>query len=206
MAKVGAGISLIRLSRLALTKELSGLEFACNIPGTLGGAIISNASFKANSIADVVENVTFLTKKNKLETVSKSELEFNYRESNLKGKSVIILEANLQLKKENKGKIKLRMKENIKIREDKQPLHKLSAGSIFKNPPGHYAGELIENSGAKGLIKGEAEVSNKHANFIVNKGNANARDVLCLIEEIEKMVKEKFSIKLEREIEILGEP
>jgi len=205
MVKVGAGISLIYLSKLMVAKELSGLEFACNIPGTLGGAIISNASFKANSIAGVVQSVTFLTKENKLETVSKSELGFNYRECNLKRKSVIILEATLQLKKGNKEKIKSRMRENIKIREDKQPLHKLSAGSIFKNPPGYYAGELIEKSGAKGLIKGEAEVSSKNANFIINKGNANARDILYLIKEIEKRVKEKFRIKLEHEIEILGE-
>lgn len=206
IVKVGAGVSLVYLSKIALNRELSGLEFACNIPGTLGGAIINNAGFKGNFIAGVVQNVTFLTGENKLERTSKSNLNFNYRESNLKGKSVIILEATLQLKKGNKEEIESKIKENIKIRETKQPLHKLNAGSIFKNPPGYYAGELIEKVGAKGLSRGKAEVSTRHANFIINNGGASARDILYLIEEIEKRVKKNFGIKLEREIEILGEP
>ena len=206
IVKVGAGVSLVYLSKMALNRELSGLEFACNIPGTLGGAIINNAGFKGNFIADVVQNVTFLTGENKIERTSKSNLNFNYRESNLKGKSVIILEATLQLKKGNKEEIESKIKENIKIRETKQPLHKLNAGSIFKNPPGYYAGELIEKVGAKGLSRGKAEVSTRHANFIINNGGASARDILYLIEEIEKRVKKNFGIKLEREIEILGEP
>lgn len=206
IVKVGAGVSLVYLSKIALNRELSGLEFACNIPGTLGGAIINNAGFKGNFIADVVQNVAFLTGENKIERTSKSNLNFNYRESNLKGKSVIILEATLQLKKGNKEEIESKIKENIKIRETKQPLHKLNAGSIFKNPPGYYAGELIEKVGAKGLSRGKAEVSTRHANFIINNGGASARDILYLIEEIEKRVKKNFGIKLEREIEILGEP
>lgn len=206
IVKVGAGVSLVYLSKIALNRELSGLEFACNIPGTLGGAIINNAGFKGNFIASVVQNVTFLTGENRIERTSKSNLNFNYRESNLKGKSVIILEATLQLKKGNKEEIESKIKENIKIRETKQPLHKLNAGSIFKNPPGYYAGELIEKVGAKGLSRGKAEVSTRHANFIINNGGASARDILYLIEEIEKRVKKNFGIKLEREIEILGEP
>lgn len=206
IVKVGAGVSLVYLSKIALNRELSGLEFACNIPGTLGGAIINNAGFNGNFIAGVVQNVTFLTGENKIERTSKSNLNFNYRESNLKGKSVIILEATLQLKKGNKEEIESKIKENIKIRETKQPLHKLNAGSIFKNPPGYYAGELIEKVGAKGLSRGKAEVSTRHANFIINNGGASARDILYLIEEIEKRVKKNFGIKLEREIEILGEP
>ena len=206
IVKVGAGVSLVYLSKIALNRELSGLEFACNIPGTLGGAIINNVGFKGNFMADIVQNVTFLTRENKIERTSKSDLNFNYRESNLKGKSVIILEATLQLKKGNKEEIESKIKENIKIRETKQPLHKLNAGSIFKNPPGYYAGELIEKVGAKGLSRGKAEVSTRHANFIINNGGASARDILYLIEEIEKRVKKNFGIKLEREIEILGEP
>jgi UDP-N-acetylmuramate dehydrogenase len=206
IVKVGAGVSLVYLSKIALKREMSGLEFACNIPGTLGGAIINNAGFKGNCMADVVQNVTFLTGENKVEKTSKSNLNFNYRECNLECKSVIILEATLLLKKGNKEEIELKIKENIKIRETKQPLHKLNAGSIFKNPPGYYAGELIEKVGAKGLSRGKAEVSLKHANFIVNNGGASAREILYLIEEIEKRVKKNFGIKLEREIEILGEP
>lgn len=206
IVKVGAGVSLVYLSKIALKREMSGLEFACNIPGTLGGAIINNAGFKGNCMADVVQNVTFLTGENKVEKTSKSNLNFNYRECNLECKSVIILEATLLLKKVNKEEIELKIKENIKIRETKQPLHKLNAGSIFRNPPGYYAGELVEKVGAKGLSRGKAEVSLKHANFIVNNGGASAREILYLIEEIEKRVKKNFGIKLEREIEILGEP
>lgn len=206
IVKVGAGVSLVYLSKMALNRELSGLEFACNIPGTLGGAIINNASFKGNHMADVVQDVTFLTRENKIERTSKSNLNFNYRESNLKGKAVIILEATLLLKGGNKEEIESKISENVEIRETKQLLYKLNAGSIFKNPPGYYAGELVEKVGAKELSKGRAEVSSKHTNFIINNGGASAGDILYLIEEIEKRVKKNFGIKLEREIEILGEP
>ncbi|MFH1939284.1 MAG: UDP-N-acetylmuramate dehydrogenase [bacterium] len=206
IVKVGAGVSLVYLSKMVLNRELSGLEFTCALPGTLGGAIINNASFKGNCMADVVQNVTFLTRENKIERTSKSNLNFNYRECNLKGKPVIILEATLLLKKGNKEEIESKIKQNIEIRKTRQPLDKFSAGSIFKNPPGYYAGELIEKVGAKGLSRGKAEVSTRHANFIVNNGGASARDILYLIEEIEKRVKKNFGIKLEREIEILGEP
>jgi len=206
IVKVGAGVSLVYLSKMALNRELSGLEFACNIPGTLGGTIINNAGFKGNCIANVVKNVTFLTGENKIEKTSKSNLNFNYRECNLKNKPVIILEATLLLKKGNKEEIESKIKQNIEIRKTKQPLEKLSAGSIFKNPPGYYAGELVEKVGAKGLSRGKAEVSTRHANFIINNGGASAGDILYLIKEIEKRVKKNYGIKLEREIEILGEP
>ncbi|MHC2994823.1 MAG: UDP-N-acetylmuramate dehydrogenase [Candidatus Atribacteria bacterium] len=206
IVKVGAGATLLCLGRIALNRGLRGLEFACNIPGTLGGAIINNASFNGNCVADIVQSVTFLTKEKKIESVPPPGLNFKYRECNLKDKSVIILEVTLQLKEGNKEKIESIIKEYIKIREVKQPVDKLSAGSIFKNPPGYYAGELIEKVGAKGLSQGKAAVSNKHTNFIINNGNATARDVLYLIEEIEKRVREVFGIELDREIQILGEP
>jgi len=206
IVKAGAGVSLVFLSKIALNRELSGLEFVCNVPGALGGAIINNASFKGSCMADVVQNVTFLTRENKMEKTSKPNLNFNYRVCNLKGKPVIILEATLLLKKGNKEEIESRMRENIEIRETKQPLNKLSAGSIFKNPPGYYAGELAEKVGAKELSRGKAQISSKHANFIINNGGALAGDILYLIEEIERRVKKNFGINLEREIEILGEP
>jgi len=205
IVKVGAGVSLVYISKIALSRELSGLEFACNVPGALGGAIINNASFKGNCMADVVQDVTFLNRENKIERTSKSNLNFNYRECNLKGKSVIILEATLLLKKGNKEEIESKIKQNIEIRKTRHPLDKFSAGSIFKNPPGYYAGELAEKVGAKGLSRGKAQVSSRHANFIINNGGASAGDILYLIEEIEKRVKKNFGIKLEREIEILGE-
>jgi len=206
IVKVGAGVSLAYLSKMALNRELSGLEFACNVPGALGGAIINNAGFKEDCMENVVQDVTFLTEENKIERTSKSNLNFNYRECNLKGKSVVILEATLLLKKGNKEEIEFKIKQNIEIRKTRQPLDKFNAGSIFKNPPGYYAGELVEKVGAKGLSRGEAEVSTRHANFIINNGGASAGDILYLIEEIEKRVKKNYGIKLEREIEILGEP
>lgn len=206
IVKVGAGVSLVYLSKIALNRELSGLEFACNIPGTLGGAIINNAGFKEDCMENVIQDVSFLTGENKIERTSKSNLNFNYRECNLKGKSVVILEATLLLKKGNKEEIESKIKQNIEIRKTRQPLDKFNAGSIFKNPPGYCAGKLIEKIGAKGLFRGKAEVSTRHANFIINKDGASARDILYLIEEIEQRVKKKFGIKLEREIEILGEP
>ena len=206
IVKVGAGVSLAYLSKMALNRELSGLEFACNVPGALGGAIINNAGFKEDCMENVVQDVTFLTEENKIERTSKSNLNFNYRECNLKGKSVVILEATLLLKKGNKEEIEFKIKQNIEIRKTRQPLDKFNAGSIFKNPPGYYAGELVEKVGAKGLSRGKAEVSTRHANFIINNGGASAGDILYLIEEIEKRVKKNYGIKLEREIEILGEP
>ena len=206
IVKVGAGVSLVYLSKLALSRELSGLEFTCALPGALGGAIINNASFKGNCMANVVQDVTFLTRENKIERISKSNLNFDYRECNLKNKLVIILEATLLLEKGNKEEIRSRIKQNIEIRKTIQPLDKFSAGSIFKNPPGYYAGELAEKVGAKGLSHREAQVSPKHANFIVSNSGASAGDVIYLIEEIEKRVKKSFGIKLEREIEIWGEP
>lgn len=203
--KTGAGISLIYLSKFAFNRNLSGLEFACNIPGTLGGAIINNAGFKGSSIAAIVNSVTILTKENEIKKISRSDLHFNYRKCNLREHSKIIIEAELKLKYGIKEKIKSKIEENIKIRANRQPLNYFSAGSIFKNPKGYFAGALIEQVGAKGLSKGNAEVSKVHANFIVNKGNASASDVLYLIKEIETRVRNRFGIKLEREIEILGE-
>ncbi|HBY57084.1 MAG TPA: UDP-N-acetylenolpyruvoylglucosamine reductase [Candidatus Atribacteria bacterium] len=204
--QVGAGVNLLYLSNMALNRGLSGLEFACNIPGTLGGAIVNNAGFNGNCIADIVESVTFLNKEKKIEKLHLSDLNFKYRGCDLKHKSTIILEVTLLLKEGDKEKIESVIKKYTKIRKSKQPVDKLSAGSIFKNPTGYYAGELIEKVGAKGLSQGKAMVSNKHANFIINREGAKARDVLCLIKEIEKRVKENFGIELEREIEILGEP
>jgi len=206
IVKVGAAVSLVYLSKIVLNKELSGLEFACNVPGVLGGAIINNASFKGNCMADVVQDVTFLTQENKIERISKTNLNFNYRECNLRGKPVIILEATLLLKKRNREEIESEIKQNIEIRKTRQPLNKFSAGSIFKNPPGCYAGELAEKVGVKGLSRGKAQISSRHANFIINNGGASAGDILYLIEETEKRVEKNFGIKLEREIEIFGEP
>jgi len=203
--RVGAGINLTYLSKLAYRHNLSGLEFVCNIPGTLGGAIINNASFEGNSISNILKSITILDKGNEIKKIPRTDLHFNYRKCDLKERDTIIVEAELKLKHEKKEKIKSKMKENIKIRLDRQPLNYFSAGSIFKNPEGYFAGALIEQVGAKGLSRGFAEVSRIHGNFIVNKGDALASDVLYLIKEIKTRVQNRFGIKLEQEIEIFGE-
>ncbi len=203
--QAGAGVNLFYLSKVAFNKGLTGLEFAINIPGTIGGAIINNAGFAGRYMADIVESVTFLTKEKRIKKLPLADLNFKYRECDLKRQLAIILEATLFLKEGDKEKISSLMEEYVKIRKNKQPIDELTAGSVFKNPPGFYAGELIEKAGAKGLSRGGARVSSKHANFIINKGGAKAADVLFLIREIEKRVEENFGIKLEREIEIWGE-
>lgn len=201
----GAGVSIQYLSTLAAKEGLSGLEFAINIPGTVGGCILNNSSFNGNCMADIIESVTFLNKEKRIERELLSELCFKYRECNLKNQGVIILDATLLLKKGDKDSIHTLMGKFIKIRKDRQPVNQLSAGSIFKNPEGYFAGELIEKVGLKGLARGKAMVSDKHANFIINTGGAKATDILWLIEEIQKKVEEKFNLKLEKEIEVLGE-
>lgn len=205
IVQAGAGVSVQNLSILAANQGLNGLEFAINIPGTVGGCILNNAGFNGNCLADIVESVTFLNREKRVEKKYVSALNFKYRECNLKYEGVIILEATLLLKKGDKEKILALMKRFTEIRKERQPVNELSAGSIFKNPKGYFAGELIEKIGAKGLAKGGAIVSSKHANFIINLGGAKAIDILWLIQEIEKRVEEKFNLKLEREIEILGE-
>ena len=206
IVKVGAGVSLLFLNKITLNRGLSGLEFTCNIPGTVGGALINNASFNGECIADIVKDITCLTVEKKIVNIPVTDLDFAYRKCNLKEKSAIILDIALQLQEGDKEKIKLKIKEYIKIREARQPNDKLSAGSIFKNPSGHFAGELLEKVQAKGLSRGEAIVSTKHANFIINRGHATAKDILDLMEEIAKRVRDTFKIELEREVEILGEP
>ena len=203
--KVGAGIGLSYVSKFAFHQNLSGLEFAYNIPGTIGGAIKNNAGFKRSSMADIVHRITILTKENKIKKIPRSNLRFYYRNCDLSENTAIIIEAEFKLEIEKKEKIRSKIEENIKFRLNKQPLNYCNAGSVFKNPKDHFAGELIEKAGAKGLSKGQAEVSKIHANFIINKGNASANDILYLINEIENRVQGKFGIRLEREIEIIGE-
>ena len=203
--RVGAGVSVQYLSILTADQGLNGLEFAINIPGTIGGCVLNNAGFNGNCLADIIESVTFLNREKRVEKKFASDLSFKYRECNFKHEGVIILEANLLLKKGDKERIQDLMKRFTQIRKERQPVNELSAGSIFKNPEGYFAGELIEKIGAKGLTMGKAVVSTKHANFIINNGGAKATEILWLITEIERRVEEKFNLRLEREIEIWGE-
>ncbi|MFZ5752980.1 MAG: UDP-N-acetylmuramate dehydrogenase [Bacillota bacterium] len=200
----GAGVSLPFLSQEAYKKSLAGLEFAAGIPGTLGGAVIMNAGAHGSSLSQVVSRVTTLTEEGRFKIYAKDALKFNYRSSILKNKKELVVEVNLTLQPGDPGQMKNSMEKYLREREAKQPLHLPNAGSVFKNPPGDSAGRLIEAAGAKGWRVGDAQISEKHANFIVNLGKAKAADIIQLIEEVQRTVQEKFSITLETEVIFLG--
>jgi len=201
-----SGALLSNLVTLALETELSGLEWAIGIPGTLGGAIRGNAGAFGESMKDIIKEVeAFDGKTEKIKILKNENCQFDYRESIFKkNKNLIILSAKIELKKGEKKEIEKKMKENLDYRKKTQPLNFSSAGSIFKNPPGHFAGELIEKCGLKGRKIGEAQISKKHANFIENLGKAEAEDVRKLINLIKEKVKENFGVELKEEIQFLG--
>ena len=195
------GVFLSILASWAMKAGLSGLEPLAGIPGTLGGALLMNAGAYGRSLGDVVEEVEILVD-GKVEVVSSRDLEWGYRWSSLKGQTVV--GATLRLVPGDGDKIRREMVKYMRLRRQKQPLDLPSAGSIFKNPPGYKAGRLIEDAGLKGFRIGDAVVSPLHANFIVNVGEARARDVRSLIELIKERVKERFSILLEEEVVYAG--
>ncbi|ADL07613.1 UDP-N-acetylmuramate dehydrogenase [Thermosediminibacter oceani] len=200
-----AGVFLSVVARIALENHLSGLEFAAGIPGTVGGAIIMNAGAYGGEMADVIKEVVVMDFNGEIFSMKKEELEFGYRWCNLQKGGKIVLEAELELKPGNYEDIKLKMEELSAKRRMKQPLNMPSAGSAFKRPTGNYAGALIEKAGLKGFKVGGAMISDLHAGFIVNTGNATAEDVLKLIGIIQRKVKEEFGILLEPEIKVVGE-
>jgi UDP-N-acetylmuramate dehydrogenase len=199
---VEAGVPCPRLIRFSLEKGLTGLEFAYGIPGSLGGMIVMNAGTPEGEIAEVVERAKVMLLDGEIVEIGCDEIEFGYRSSRLpRG---IILGAWLKLKKAKRSEVQERIERYMKRRDATQPIHLPNAGSIFKNPPGDHAGRLIEAVGLKGMRLGDAQISDKHANFIVNRGKATARDVLKLIKLIGKTVEEQTGITLELEIRIVG--
>ncbi len=200
-----SGAAIIDVSQQALEFELSGLEFACGIPGTVGGALYMNAGAYGGQISDILESATILTGDGEIQTLSKSELLLGYRQSIFKDKGYVILEANFKLEKSVAKLIKDKMDELTIARRTKQPLEYPSCGSVFKRPPGYYAGKLIQDCGLQGKRIGGAEVSKKHAGFIVNVENATSQDYLNLIGFVQQTVKEKFGVDLETEVIILGD-
>lgn len=200
-----AGISLPLLARLASRQGLSGLEFAAGIPGSLGGAICMNAGAHGQTIGDLVETVTVFDYSGKEATMTASEVGFGYRQSRVAELGQIVVKVVLKLNPGIKEEIAARMRQNLRQRRQGQPLNLPSAGSVFKNPPGDYAGRLLEAAGVKGWRVGDAQVSPKHANFIVNLGQARAEEVLLLIGKIRRQVAEKFGVELELEVLPLGE-
>lgn len=201
----GAGVFLKDLVEQAADWGLAGFEFAVGIPGTLGGAIVMNAGAYAGEIKDVVCRVTVVNKDGEILTFSGDSLQFGYRSSPFQNRKYIVAEVELCLNTDEPTAILARIKELTNRRESRQPLEFPSAGSTFKRPPGHYAGTLIEQAGLKGLRYGGAQVSEKHAGFIVNAGNATASDVLNLIKEVQQRVQQKFGVELQPEVQVIGE-
>ena len=200
-----AGASLNGAAELACRKGLKGLEFAAGIPGTFGGAVSMNAGAYDGEMKDVITSATVLKQDNAIEVWSAEELGFAYRKSRVITEGAVLLEVTLHLEKDDPAKIRERMNHLLSLRKAKQPLQYPSAGSTFKRPPGHYAGALIEKAGLKGFRIGDAQVSPLHAGFIINLGNATARDVIRLIEAIQEAVLTQFGILLEPEVRIVGE-
>lgn len=202
--KAKSGILLSKLANIAAENGLSGLEFASGIPGTLGGAVYMNAGAYGGEMKDIVERVTYLSD-GEIRICEKEELDFEYRHSRFSDGEDIILSAELSLKKGNAAEIRAKMEDLKERRCSKQPLSMPSAGSTFKRPEGYFTGKLIEDSGLKGFCVGGAQVSEKHSGFVVNTGNATAQDVLDLIKHIQDTVYDKFEVKLETEVKMVGE-
>ncbi|KXZ20537.1 UDP-N-acetylenolpyruvoylglucosamine reductase [Bacillus nakamurai] len=200
-----SGASIINVSQTALSYQLSGLEFACGIPGSVGGAIKMNAGAYGGEISDVLVGAKVLTMTGDILELNKSNFQFGYRTSIFEKENFIVLEAKFRLKKDKSIYIKEKMDVFTRLRQQKQPLEYPSCGSVFKRPPNHFAGKLIVDSGLQGVRIGGAEVSNKHAGFIVNVDNATSSDYLTLIQIIKNTVKDKFSIEMETEVQIIGE-
>ncbi|NLJ87942.1 MAG: UDP-N-acetylmuramate dehydrogenase [Epulopiscium sp.] len=200
-----AGILLSSLANKIKDNSLTGFEFAAGIPGTLGGAVYMNAGAYDGEIKQVLENAELLDENGNEIVLSNEELELGYRTSILQRNNYILLSARLKLKKGNKKEIEEKMNYLAQQRADKQPINMPSAGSTFKRPPGYYAGKLIMDSGLRGYCIGGAEVSQKHCGFIINKDNATAKDVIDLIEFVQGTVYDKYCVKMEPEIKIIGE-
>ena len=199
-----AGAFLPKLVSFAAEEGFHGLEFAAGIPGTVGGAICMNAGTALGEIGDIVESVGLLSPEGVVVTRTREEMGFGYRTASVPEGHVVI-EARLVLRREDKEKIKARVQELLKTRKQRQPWGQPNAGSIFKNPQEESAGSLIESAGLKGRTIGGAQVSEKHANFIVNRGRAKAADVIALMEVVKRTVLEVHGARLEPEIKIIGE-
>ncbi len=203
--KAGSGVTLARLARQAQQAGLAGLEFASGIPGLLGGAIYMNAGAYGGEMSQIVASVRALTPEGTIRVLTADELGFAYRDSVFQHTDLVILEADLALRGGDPAAIAARMCELSEKRQQKQPLAYPNAGSVFKRPEGYYAGALISDCGLKGYRIGGAEISQKHAGFIVNRCGASALDVINLIRYSQERVWDRFHVHLEPELRLLGE-
>ncbi|MFZ7121706.1 MAG: UDP-N-acetylmuramate dehydrogenase [Eubacteriaceae bacterium] len=199
-----SGILLSKLAKVALKSDLSGLEFASGIPGTLGGAVTMNAGAYGGEMKDVLISAHVIDKKGNISEIVNGNLKLGYRTSAIQANDLIVLSAKVKLKNASTKEISDLMKDLDRKRKSKQPLEWPSAGSTFKRPEGHYAGKLIEDSGLKGFRIGGAQVSEKHCGFIINKEKATAKDIDDLIRHVQTVIYKKFNVKLETEVKRLG--
>ena len=202
---IGSGYMLKDASEFAWENGLTGLEFAIGIPGTLWGAVFMNAGAYDGEMSHVVTAVRAVDFQGNIKEYDASHLDFGYRHSVFHDNHEVIGEVIMTLKPGDKNVIKARMDELTEKRESKQPLEFASAGSTFKRPPGYFAGTLIEQTGLKGLSVGDAQVSHKHAGFVINTGSASAKDVLDLIAEVQRRVYDQHGVHLEPEVRMIGE-
>ncbi len=202
---VGAGALLSDVSKFASEAGLTGLEFAVGIPGSIGGAVFMNAGAYDGEMSQVVEAVTVVCPDGAVRKYSRVQLDFGYRHSAFQDNKCIICEVQLKLSRGAREKIFEQMQDLTRRRESKQPLEWPSAGSTFRRPPGFFAGTLIEQAGCKGLCCGGAKVSEKHAGFIINNGQASAAEVLDLIHQVQQKVKANSGVELWPEVIVLGE-
>jgi UDP-N-acetylmuramate dehydrogenase len=199
------GALLKDISDAALDASLGGFEFACGIPGTLGGAVFMNAGAYDGEMSFVLESARVLTRDLEVVNLKNGDLEMGYRTSAVKENGYVVLEAVLKLVTGDRDAIKAKIDDLTERRNERQPLEYPSAGSTFKRPPGYYAGKLIQDAGLKGYQIGGAQVSEKHSGFVINKDHASAKDVIDLINHIKKTVDTKFGVELNTEILIVGE-
>jgi UDP-N-acetylmuramate dehydrogenase len=200
-----SGALLSKVAKYALKHSLTGFEFASGIPGTIGGAIAMNAGAYGGEMKDVVSKVKAIDRNNNIVEFTNADMNFRYRGSLVGDENLIVLGVELNLQKGDYSSIEAKMKDLTERRVSKQPLEYPSAGSTFKRPEGYFAGKLIEDAGLRGVRYGDAQVSEKHCGFVINVGEATFEHVITLIRMIQKVVYDKFNVKLEPEVKIIGD-
>ncbi|MCF0126461.1 MAG: UDP-N-acetylmuramate dehydrogenase [Clostridia bacterium] len=203
--KVGAGEKLGKIARKFLEEDITGFEELSGIPGTIGGAIRMNAGAHGKEMKDIVKNIKLIDYNGIEKTLTNEQMKFEYRTSILKEEKYVVTEVELELEKGNKEEIKKKMEEYLNFRKEKQPIEYPSAGSTFKRGTDFITAKLIDEAGLKGYAIGDAQISTKHAGFVVNKGNATAKNVMELVDYVKKVVYERFNKEIELEIELIGE-